>query len=209
MAVIPFDLLLSTGDYNGLARIARLPKLYKLIKMTRLVRMLKILKERSKVVKYLNEILKIGVGFERLLFLVLIFLFMCHIIACLWVIVARFDETNRDTWIVNKGYQDLGDFDLYIVSFYFTIATMVSVGYGDISGTSTAERFICALLEIIGVIAFSLFTGSLSSIMTNYDISQAKLQDKIGTLNDIKKKYDIDLELYDDLKQAIKYDFKK
>jgi len=72
------------GSYNRLARVARIGKMYKIIKMTRLVRMLKIVKERNKLVKYLNEVLKIGIGFERLLFLMLIFLVMCHITACLW-----------------------------------------------------------------------------------------------------------------------------
>lgn len=57
-----------------MARIARIGKLYKIIRMTRMVRMLKIVKERNKLSKYLNEILKIGVGFERLLFMMLIFL---------------------------------------------------------------------------------------------------------------------------------------
>ena len=49
-----------------------------------MVRMLKIVKERNKLVKYLNEVLKIGVGFERLLFFILIFFVMCHIVACFW-----------------------------------------------------------------------------------------------------------------------------
>ena len=84
IGVIPFDSIFESGDYNKLARIIRIGKLYKLIKMTRLVRMLKIVKERNKLVKYLNEILKIGIGFERLLFFILIFLVLCHIVACLW-----------------------------------------------------------------------------------------------------------------------------
>jgi hypothetical protein len=65
-------------------RFARIWKLYKIIKMARMVRMLKIVKERNKMVKYLNEILKIGVGFERLLFMMLIFLVLQHIAACIW-----------------------------------------------------------------------------------------------------------------------------
>jgi hypothetical protein len=56
-----------------LARVARIGKLYKIVRMTRMVRMLKIVKERNKLVKYLNELLKIGIGFERLLFIFLIF----------------------------------------------------------------------------------------------------------------------------------------
>lgn len=74
VSIIPFDAIFIIDNYNSVARIARIGKLYKIIRMTRMVRMLKIVKERNKLVKYLNEILKIGVGFERLLFMMLIFL---------------------------------------------------------------------------------------------------------------------------------------
>jgi hypothetical protein len=62
--------------------------LYKLVKLTKLLRILKILKEKSKLLKYLNDILKVGLGFERLLFFVLIFLMLIHIVGCLWVVIA-------------------------------------------------------------------------------------------------------------------------
>jgi hypothetical protein len=81
---VPFDLIFLNGDFNKLVRFARIGKLYKIIRMARMVRMLKIVKERNKMVKYLNEILKIGVGFERLLFMMLIFLVLQHIAACIW-----------------------------------------------------------------------------------------------------------------------------
>ena len=71
-----------------MARIVKLGRMYKIIKMTKLLRILKIVKERSKLLKYLNEILKIGLGFERLVFFVMIFFIMAHIITCLWVITA-------------------------------------------------------------------------------------------------------------------------
>jgi hypothetical protein len=74
ISIIPFDTIFDNGSFNRLARVARIGKLYKIVRMTRMVRMLKIVKERNKLVKYLNELLKIGIGFERLLFLLLIFL---------------------------------------------------------------------------------------------------------------------------------------
>lgn len=83
-SIIPFNIILEQSNYHKLVRLARIGKMYKLIKMSRMVRMLKIVKERNKLVKYLNEVLKIGIGFERLLFLMLIFLVLCHIAACLW-----------------------------------------------------------------------------------------------------------------------------
>lgn len=71
--MIPFDLIFRYGGFNRLARIARLGKLYKLIRMARIARILKILKEKNKLIKYFGEIIKIGVGFERLLFMMVLF----------------------------------------------------------------------------------------------------------------------------------------
>lgn len=97
LAIIPLDKIFKgVGSFNQLARVLRLPKLYKLIKMTRLVRMLKIVKERNKLVKYLTEILRIGVGFERLLFFLLIFLILCHIVTCIWIFTSRFQGDFSD-----------------------------------------------------------------------------------------------------------------
>lgn len=61
--------------------------------------------------------------------------------------------------------------DLYITSFYFTVTTIVTVGYGDIVAVNSFERSVAILLMLIGVISFSFATGSLSSILSNYDES--------------------------------------
>ena len=45
--------------------------------------------------------------------------------------------------------------------------------------------------------------------MSNYDASQAKLKEKIAVLNDIRSNFDIDPEMYDKLRIAIKYDCSK
>lgn len=74
ISIIPFDVIFMYGHFGRMTRIARIGKLYKIIRMARMVRMLKIVKERNKLVKYLNEILRIGVGFERLMFMMLIFM---------------------------------------------------------------------------------------------------------------------------------------
>lgn len=67
----------------------------------------------------------------------------------------------------------------------------------------------CILLMLIGVISFSFATGALSSIISNYDSSQAKLKEKIATLNEIKHDFKIGPELYDALMKTLKYDHSK
>ncbi len=69
----------------------------------------------------------------------------------------------------------MADLDLYVTSFYFTTTTILTVGYGDISAVSMSEKILCIILMIIGVISFSFATGSLSSIIANYDQFEAVL----------------------------------
>jgi len=101
-AIVPFELILLNvqSSFNGLTRIAKIGKLYKLVKLTRLLRILKIMKEKSKLLKYLNAFLKVGLSFERLFFFLMIFLMLSHISACLWVMIASFhDENFVGTWL--------------------------------------------------------------------------------------------------------------
>lgn len=70
---------------------------------------------------------------------------------------------------------DPGAKQTYILSLYWTITTITTVGYGDIDITNSWERLFCASIMIIGVISFSYANGSLSSILTTYDVQNAVL----------------------------------
>jgi len=84
-----------------------------------------------------------------------------------------------------SGWDDLSNMELYIVSFYYTVTTITTVGYGDIFAHNIAERLLGGIFKIIGVIGFSFASGALTSIITNLDAAQAKLQEKMSTLQKI------------------------
>jgi len=126
---------------------------------------------------------------------------MCHIGTCIWIFASRFqgEVTEKDFCKNNRNnWACAGDFEfdvtkdnvrLYITGFYYTVTTITTIGYGDISAVNTIERIIASSLMIVGVISFSFATGSLSSIMSNYDHSQALIKQKLATLNEIHSKY--------------------
>lgn len=199
VSITPFDSIFHDDKEDSSNRAL------KLIRMTRLLRIIKIVKERSKILKYLNEILKISEGFERLFYFMIIFVLLCHIVTCCWIIqvqYADFDESNLylDTWMNDVYIMNLGAWDLYITSFYFTVSTITTVGYGDIRGFNTLERQLCIVFMLLGVISFSFATGSFSSILQSYDQQNAKLQQKISILNRIHQEHFLPLDLFTRLK---------
>lgn len=93
--------------------------------------------------------------------------------------------------------------EIYTVSLYWTVTTITTVGYGDISGTNSIERLFCSLIMLVGVIAFSFANGALASILTTYDHESAPIQEKMQTLNKIQNEFDIPHELFLSCKKNI------
>ena len=108
------------NNMNNILKLARLGRLYKLVKLTRLIKIIKLVKERSKIVSYINEILKVGVGFERLFFFLVLFLMLSHIVSCLWILTASLSDDKIGTWLDPK-LLNADNSELYLTSIYVTI----------------------------------------------------------------------------------------
>jgi hypothetical protein len=160
LSIIPFELAFSMTQpeaaaesdnvmVNKFARVARVSKLYKLVKITRLIRIAKMAKYKKKIGNKMNSLIKFGAAFERLLFFLLALLLVCHLIGCLWIYVAKASQDDlieNDSWIELNGYSDMSMGGLYATSVYFTMQTLTTVGYGDISLANSSEQFMCILL---------------------------------------------------------------
>ena len=118
------------------------------------------------------------------------------------MIAAFIDEDFKGTWLAPFVESENSK---YFTSFYWTITTITTVGYGDISGTNDLEMVFCSIVMIIGVMGFAFASSSLTSIITNYDQTNAEYQEKLGTLEKIYKEYCLPLPLYIRLKKSISY----
>ena len=112
LAILPFDWILSAGGMkqggNAMVRFARIGRLYRLVKLTRLLRVFKIVKDKNKFMKLFSDLLKLGPGFERLFFIMLLMIVLIHITTCIWIMLPQFtSEPKKDgvegiyygTWI--------------------------------------------------------------------------------------------------------------
>jgi len=189
LAIMPFELIARGFGAAGGVSFSSLGKVPKMFKLVRLFRILKIIKEREKFIQIIKDLVRIEIGYERLIFFILLFVTVLHINACLWVFIGKTAEDYENSWIKKAEQEDMPNAQLYISSFYFVVTTITTVGYGDYSGTNSTEKMFCSLLMICGVLSFSFSTSSLSSIMSTKDQTSAVMLERMRILTEIDEKY--------------------
>ena len=98
---------------------------------------------------------------------------------------------------------------LYFVSFYYTITTITTVGYGDMVGTNTLERLVSIVNEVVGVIVFSIIVSKLANITSLNDLNDAEhleYKNKLALIEDVDTRFEMSLDLKNKLISHIKED---
>lgn len=91
-----------------MARLAKLGRLYKVLRLIKLVRLLKLGKSQNNFFSKVKTMLNISIAFERLTMFTAIFVMICHIVACLWIIIAGFEEGDANSWLTDD-YKAMDD----------------------------------------------------------------------------------------------------
>eukprot|EP00928_Gymnodinium_smaydae_P037261 TRINITY_DN258_c0_g1_i1.p1 TRINITY_DN258_c0_g1~~TRINITY_DN258_c0_g1_i1.p1 ORF type:complete len:939 (+),score=131.55 TRINITY_DN258_c0_g1_i1:146-2818(+) len=104
-------------------------------------KLLRVLKLRSQMHRL--EVSAGGVQWATLK-LVLASALSIHWLSCSWRLVLHFDELRDSTATLDLWYE------LYVSDVYFFMATVTSVGYGDITPSGTAGKIFCSLCMGLG-----------------------------------------------------------
>ena len=171
-----------------------------------LLKLLKIFKIISKN-QFLNKILKILAKLKyingRALINIFAFFLSLHIVACIFIFIGKNDYPN---WIEHFNYNNKSFKELYLIAIYYTITTLTTVGYGDISCTSSNEKIFGLFMEVIGICAYSWALTEISNYIKVINEKNEELSNKIQILDDIKLNYrHFTDELYERIVRFLKY----
>ena len=189
----------------------------KILRMFRMVKLLRLVKLAGKIsalnlTEYLNPALL------RLLQLMLKILLIAHFIACLWLFVTKSGTAERPgqchdsvtdgsaaTWRT-CGWKD-SHYSQYLSAFYWAIATMMAVGYGDISAETVDERLFAIVTQLIGAICFGFIIATVSVILETFDPCGTAKRERLEEMMRYAHEKQLTLDLQRRMRRHVNYTF--
>lgn len=181
LATIPFSLIFISVQGMLLTR------LFRFFRLTRLFKLLSANKTLKKSSELSN---KINPAFIRMLLLIFWIVIFAHLVATIWVALVG----------VKPG-KPMGD--QYLHALYWTITTLTTIGYGDISplslGVTAAPANIITIytimIELLGAGMYGFIIGNISNIIANMDIAKSQHSEKVERINTFLKYKSISPEI--------------
>ena len=212
-ACIPFSIVdyfdrssasLPQQKYNNMIRLARVPRMYKLFRVVRILKAFRHYKDH-KMLEKCQDCLQLNSRLYKLIKFLFSVLLCVHIAGCFWYFSAHLYDFEPDTWVTRYGYIDEDDMTKYIISIYWAVTTVTTVGYGDIAGKTELEMILCVTWMFIGVGFYSFTIGSLSSFLTSIDTRESVLSAKMAASQEFAKETGISPECRLKIRNAIRY----
>jgi len=112
-------------------------------------------------------------------------------LSCCWLFLGLSDP-SADGWIARHGFADRSAADKLLFSFYWTLTTLTSVGYGDVLPNTRAEILLAMLTMCLGVVVIAVAIGNIVAVVnqlndgrSEYEMRQAAVR-RYLSLNGVK-----------------------
>ncbi|NXY87325.1 KCNH8 protein, partial [Alcedo cyanopectus] len=166
IAALPFDLLYA---FN-----VTVVSLVHLLKTVRLLRLLRLLQKLDRYSQHSTIVLTL---------LMSMFALLAHWMACIWYVIGKreMEQNNPLTWDIG-WLHELGKRlespysenntaggpslrSAYIAALYFTLSSLTSVGFGNVSANTDAEKIFSICTMLIGALMHALVFGNVTAII--------------------------------------------
>ncbi|KAL3094442.1 hypothetical protein niasHT_025918 [Heterodera trifolii] len=192
IAAVPFDLLLVETDSDETTTLIGL------LKTARLLRLVRVARKLDRYSEY---------GAAVLLLLMALFCLIAHWLACIWYAIgsAELLHKNNITWLhqlarhLNEPYRQNGSLtnggpslkSRYVTSLYFTLSTITSIGFGNVSATTDSEKIFTIIMMICGSLMYASVFGNVSAIIQRLYSGTARYHTEMSRLREFIRFYQI------------------
>ncbi|ETV84250.1 hypothetical protein H257_03509 [Aphanomyces astaci] len=191
VSIIPFDVISMTfkGDSGGPEisakkdltshlKIIRIIRLFRLIKLVRVLRASRIYSRWEAILGFKYTSVKLA----KFLSCVLI---LAHWLACLWGLTPALEDVGPDehSWMDAYHVDQSSALEKYVVSLYWSVMTIGTVGYGDVQPKTDFERCICIGCMLCGGGTYAYIIGAVCGLVASMDEAETEFNQQMDHLN--------------------------
>ena len=118
----------------------------------------------------------------RMINLVVIIFLIDHCVACLWFFIGNVATVSNQSWLTRASLQDAITTTQYMKALYWSITTLTTVGYGDITPTNDLEIAFTLVIMFLGVSMYAFIIGNVASLIANLDANQGRFREKLDQI---------------------------
>lgn len=210
IACLPLSYVLSDeqdgpSSYNNLIRLGRLSRLYRLLRVIRLIRIVKLANvKKLKILEYFKKLTSFTTSMQRMLKTMILCLMFVHLSSCFFFLIAKIDEFGPDSWVTRIGIQDYDPEIQYLYAFYWSMQTVTTVGFGDITPVSNEEKIFVIIWMAFGSAYYSFVISNLGEELENRE-NENTLHGKLNALKLFANETKLPIHLLHRLKRYFQF----
>ncbi len=175
IANFPFDLIVLLFFPTAKLYNISLVLILRLFRLLRIVRLF-IIFSRWENQRWLNP------GYFRIIKLFIFVLLLTHCLACIWFAIAYIDNFPKDSWVVRSEIEKASPIKQYILSLYWAVTTMATIGYGDITPKRNVEYISTIIIMLLGASFYAFIIGNIASLISELDTAKLNYRNKTESL---------------------------
>ncbi len=131
--------------------------------------------------------------------------FLSHLITSGWFLSSFLSKFPAKSWVVLSGIENSDLVTQYIRSLYWTVTTMTTVGYGDITPHVNYEYIFTIIVMIIGAFMYAFIIGNIASLISTLDVQKVSYWSKIDSIKLYLQHRGVPVELNERVRNFYEY----
>ncbi|KAL4467648.1 hypothetical protein ABPG73_022074 [Tetrahymena malaccensis] len=164
----------------------------------------------TRIVDIFKEQFLLRVHISGIISLILLFsqaLYFCHIFSCSFLYLGLYQKGYGEGWLVTFQLDQSSHFEQYLHSYYFSVVTMTTIGYGDYTAKTSIEYSFMIVFMIVSCGIFGYTINSIGNILYDFKLKRDQFLQQLAQINKYFRFYNTDLTLQSRARKYIEYTY--
>ncbi|XP_078001298.1 voltage-gated delayed rectifier potassium channel KCNH1-like [Glandiceps talaboti] len=194
LSCLPYDVINAFNDVDD-----QISSLFSALKVVRLLRLGRVVRKLDHYIEY---------GAALLVLLMSCFIMWAHWLACVWYSIGQGEMPTEIGWLYKLGEDVQAHYNVtdtmgsvtggpskgsaYVTALYFTMSSLTSVGFGNVSPNTDGEKIFTIVMMVIGSLLYASIFGNVTTIFQQMTSNTARYHDMLNSVREFMKLHQVE-----------------